>query len=1184
MALTDLTRISTSGIATGTSLSGAILHGDAHFRGTQVGVTSALFDSSDNALEFNDNVKLKLGDSGEFEIFHRGTDGVSLINETGSAYLSLGSNGSKAEFYDMSNGRAMAEFFTGGACSFKHGATTRLETTSHGAVVTGILTATSFSGPIGNTSGISTFYNLRVSNNLTVEGTTTTLDTNLIDVDRVEIGANSNTDTAIVGIQSGSADIVNLFDGTTEVLTVKDGGNVGIGTDNPSQKLDVRGDIITYENSTGSVRLVNDGNIEITNNNGAIIDFKTADNEDFDCRIRQMSNGLQFMTGGNGSTDERLRILSTGDVGIGTDNPTKKLHVFDSSATSTTARDNTVARFLSNASNADCNIQLSNGVDHSAQIGIVGNGAEVYIAQDGVEKLRIDSSGHIGIGTDNPAGKLHISSGTSGDCVLILEADKDNNNENENPYIEFRQDGGIVESAIGMNPYGLDAENNSLVLANSVSPSSGIIFKTGTSNGYTNATERLRITSDGDIYTSNDQVRDDARLTITKNAVGISTILFLHNGNGSGTAAKISSSKGLVLGADVYANSGAAESFISFETDNNERLRISSGGAVGVGTDSDVAGIKLHVFDGIVNVSSATTDTRIQFNRKDTNATGWIGIPYWNDDGLYIYGPTSGGNEIAALYEGGAWNFHTAGNTTPKFVITSAGKIGINQINPYHVLDITSLGNDSNNKQYAGFEKKTENESGQQAFGLQIASQAETSSGKAPTAYIRLDARDPSLNGSHGGNAIMAYSPTGVTQGTYGKGNLDFYLRNGGSYTFINDPSTSGSTGEMEPRLRIASDGNIAMGTITPNSYSNQTTFTINGSQYGRLDLESAGQLRGSIWGTTSVLGVDAAGGGIHFYAGSANRGTIKTNGAFDFSNTDDNGVHSISNNWHGNHDFVNRSNRVLTSNGGGWRSGVDGADPLLVLSSSADTGRDPERGQNYGLLLHTESQVDNSYAPMIGFSNRSNSGTYNTTFAAILGKKIGQATDANWSTGQLEFYTNKPSSINSGYMNATPDMAISEKGYVTKPRHPAFCVKGTNMSRTNSDNFILEFNNDSSSGCFDNADNFNTTTHKFVAPVSGYYHFAANVRLDGWDSGYIRMAILSTSYHSGLSYWSYPSTGHIIKGRSAGGNRPYETFATSTTMYLPATHEAYVYMTVQNETSFTVYMQESSFSGHLIG
>ena len=74
MALTDLTRISTSGIATGTSLSGAILHGDAHFRGTQVGVTSALFDSSEDKLNFKDNVKLELGnDPSDLFLVHNGT-------------------------------------------------------------------------------------------------------------------------------------------------------------------------------------------------------------------------------------------------------------------------------------------------------------------------------------------------------------------------------------------------------------------------------------------------------------------------------------------------------------------------------------------------------------------------------------------------------------------------------------------------------------------------------------------------------------------------------------------------------------------------------------------------------------------------------------------------------------------------------------------------------------------------------------------------------------------------------------------------------------------------------------------------------------------------------------------------------------------------------------------------------
>ena len=113
--------------------------------------------------------------------------------------------------------------------------------------ISGILTASSFSGPVvGNTnnaSGISTFYDLRVSNNLTVEGTTTTLDTNLIGVDRIEVGANSNTVVGVAITQSGSADILNLYDGSTEVFSVADGGVLTITgkgvIDNTSSTSDV---------------------------------------------------------------------------------------------------------------------------------------------------------------------------------------------------------------------------------------------------------------------------------------------------------------------------------------------------------------------------------------------------------------------------------------------------------------------------------------------------------------------------------------------------------------------------------------------------------------------------------------------------------------------------------------------------------------------------------------------------------------------------------------------------------------------------------------------------------------------------------------------------------------------------------------------------------------------------------
>lgn len=102
------------------------------------------------------------------------------------------------------------------------------------------------------------------------------------------------------------------------------------------------------------------------------------------------------------------------------------------------------------------------------------------------------NTGNVGVGTTNPQGVLHISSGTAGDCRLIIQADTDNNNENDNPRIEFWQDGSIQESAIGMT-------NNKLNFWNSVG-SGGISFYTNTVDGWTNATtERLTITSTGDV-------------------------------------------------------------------------------------------------------------------------------------------------------------------------------------------------------------------------------------------------------------------------------------------------------------------------------------------------------------------------------------------------------------------------------------------------------------------------------------------------------------------------------------------------------------------------------------------------------------------------------------------------------------------------------------------------------------
>ena len=89
--------------------------------------------------------------------------------------------------------------------------------------------------------GVVTATDIRVTGNLTVDGTTTTLDTDLIGVDKLEVAANNTTVAAAI-TQTGSGDILNLYDGSTEVFTVTDGGNIGIGITNPTVPLFVQCD------------------------------------------------------------------------------------------------------------------------------------------------------------------------------------------------------------------------------------------------------------------------------------------------------------------------------------------------------------------------------------------------------------------------------------------------------------------------------------------------------------------------------------------------------------------------------------------------------------------------------------------------------------------------------------------------------------------------------------------------------------------------------------------------------------------------------------------------------------------------------------------------------------------------------------------------------------------------------
>jgi hypothetical protein len=109
----------------------------------------------------------------------------------------------------------------------------------------------------------------------------------------------SDTNT---GIFSPGADQLALSAGGAEVLRATATGVQSFQT-------------LTLNNGGANSVVVsaNDGGIELIRGDGApFIDFKSGIGEDYDCRIQQVSNGLDFSTGGDGSSVARLRVASDG--------------------------------------------------------------------------------------------------------------------------------------------------------------------------------------------------------------------------------------------------------------------------------------------------------------------------------------------------------------------------------------------------------------------------------------------------------------------------------------------------------------------------------------------------------------------------------------------------------------------------------------------------------------------------------------------------------------------------------------------------------------------------------------------------------------------------------------------------------------------------------------------------------
>ena len=165
-------------------MSGATFSGDVTFTGDNY---NAVWDKSDDALEFADNAKATFGTGADLTIRHQSSNNTSYIEESGTGHLVI--KGHDVFIQNAAGNTNIAKFTDGGGVNLYHNSNTpTFVTTSTGVDVTGNMKADTIS--IDHSSndwnfelsgadliiknGSTTLFKLDTSGNLTVAGDITT--------------------------------------------------------------------------------------------------------------------------------------------------------------------------------------------------------------------------------------------------------------------------------------------------------------------------------------------------------------------------------------------------------------------------------------------------------------------------------------------------------------------------------------------------------------------------------------------------------------------------------------------------------------------------------------------------------------------------------------------------------------------------------------------------------------------------------------------------------------------------------------------------------------------------------------------------------------------------------------------------------------------------------------------------